>query len=132
MSYTVINTKIDKTSFAFGAKKVITTISLVNMGSGKVGLTYDADYSGMASGHVASDKAIEIDGNKTQKVHNNPEVDVIISNYEKTSVHVLMHIKVTVNYARKHTIFDETLEGNYTAETGWGALFEELKKAETK
>lgn len=132
MSYTVIDTKTDKTSFAFGAEKVITTISLVNLGSGKVGLTYDADYSGMASGHVASDKAIEVDGSETQKVHDNPEVDVIISDYEKTSAHVSMHIKVTVNYAGEHTIFDETLAGDYSAEAGWSALFEELKKAETK
>lgn len=129
MNYTVIDSKTESHSYGFwkASENVKTTISLLNMGGGKVGLSYSASYSGLETGTVQGGP-FEVDGDETKKVHDSPEVDVVISQYEKGENHVSTHVAITVDIPviGKQTIYSETLAGNYSVTTGWEALFAEL------
>ncbi|MFD0860890.1 hypothetical protein ACFQ1M_01610 [Sungkyunkwania multivorans] len=115
MGNTVIDSKTDKHSFAFGAEKVSTTLTLVETAPGDFAINYDAKYSGVKSGHVQGGP-IAVSGNISKKVHSNPDVDVTVSKYSKTSSKISMHVKIVVHAPfpiGKVTIFDKTLDGKY-------------------
>lgn len=125
MNYTVIDSKTDKHTYGtWPAKETVeTTISLVEMDDGNFGLKYDSKFSGIKSGHVQGGP-YQVDGNMEIKVNDNPKVMLIISNYNKTEEIIVMSVKITVNIPviGTKTIFNETLSGNYTSNTGWGYI----------
>lgn len=121
MSYTVIDKKTNKKSFGIWPVKgeVTTTMSIVNMGNSKFGLSYEAEYRGVQDGSVKGGP-FEITGNETRTVHDSPRVEVILNNFDKTSNHVSVHVRITVDIPviGTETIFDETLSGSYSQSTG--------------
>jgi hypothetical protein len=127
-SYSVIDSKEQKYSWGVWPVKenVDTTLSLLNMGGGKVGLSYSAKYSGMKDGTTGGGP-IEVSGNLNQKVHSGPDIYVVVSQYQNRGSYVSMHVEIKVDVAGSRTIYSQTLSGNYTADTsGWKALVESL------
>lgn len=121
-SNTVIDSKTDKHSFGFWKAKeeVTTTITLVHMGSGQFGLSYDCEFSGIKSGHV-SGGPYPVSGNMHKVLHNSPQVVLTISNFDETSTTISMKVTITVDIPviGNKTIYDETLGGAYTSGAGW-------------
>ena len=120
MSYTVIDKRTYKKSFGVWPLKgeVTTTMTFVNMGNSNVGLSYEAEYGGIQAG---SDKGgpFEVTGNQIKNVNDSPKVEVIISDFNKTSNHASLHVRITVGIPviGTETIFDETLSGSYSSST---------------
>lgn len=132
MSNTVIDSKSESHSFGFWPAKehVKTTLSSVNMGQGKIGLTYESKFSGVKSGHV-SGGPIEITGDETKVVNPSPKIEVIISNFSKTDTAVSMNVEITVAIPviGTETIYNETLGGKYNREVaGWNAVVGDVDK----
>lgn len=129
MSYTIIDQKTEKHNFGVWpvTETVTTTLSLVNMGSGKFGLTYDSGFSGVKKGHV-SGGPYEVTGNENIVVNENPKVVATISNFNKTESYISMHEKITVDIPiiGTKTIYDQTIGGEYSSETGWTVALDEL------
>lgn len=122
-NYTVIDQKVEEHSYGLWPikEKITTTIALVNLGSKKVGLTYDAEFSGIKDGHVNGGPA-EIDGNMTQIINENPKVELVIAQYQNTGSYASMNVQITVDMPvlGTHAIFNQTLGGSYSAAgTGW-------------
>ncbi len=121
-SNTVIDSKTDKHSFGFWKAKeeVTTTITLVHMGGGQFGLSYDCEFSGIKSGHV-SGGPYPVSGNMHKVLHNSPQVVLTISNFDETSTTISMKVTITVDIPviGNKTIYDETLGGAYTSGAGW-------------
>lgn len=126
---TDIQCKTEKHSFGFGAEKVSTTLCLVNMGAGKVGLRYESKFSGIKDGDV-SGGPIEIDGNLEKTIHNDPKVAITVSGYQNTGSYASMHVKIVVDGPfpiGKVTIYDQTLGGNFQAQaTGWAVALDSV------
>jgi hypothetical protein len=127
MSYSAIDCKEEKHSFGLWplTESVSTTLCIVNMGSSNMGLTYDASFSGIKSGHVKGGP-YEVDGDMEKEVNANPRVMLYVSNFNKGRSYVSMHVKITVDIpvVGTETIYDQTLGGNYSVETGWAELLE--------
>ena len=121
MSNTVIDKKTETHKFGgwIASESVTTTISLVNMGDGKFGLSYDSKFSGVKDGHVQGGP-FAVDGNKNIKVHSSPDVHLTISKFDKTSSTISMNVDITVDIPvlGTKTIFDQTLSGTYAAAAG--------------
>jgi|GEM_PF-1149862 len=121
-SNTVIDRKTDRHTFGHWPAKeeVATTITLVHMGSGKFGLSYDSVFSGVKSGHV-SGGPYPVSGNMHKVLHNSPQVVLTISNFDETSTTISMRVTITVDIPvlGNKTIFDETLGGAYASGAGW-------------
>ncbi len=115
MANSVIDSKTDKHSYVLGAEKVSTTLTLIETSPGNFGISYKSKYSGIKSGSVHGGP-IAVSGDINKKVHSNPDVTVVVSNYSKSSAHISMHIKIEVDTGTiigKVTIFDDTLGGKY-------------------
>ena len=124
MSYTIIDKKSESHKYGWGLEEdVTTTMSLMNIGNEKIGLSYEANYSGIKSGGVHGGP-FEVTGDETKIVHDSPKVEVIISNFNKKSSYVSLHVKITVDIPviGTETIYDQTLGGEYSESTGWAAV----------
>lgn len=128
MSNTIIDKKTDNHNFGSWPVKetVSTTLFLANMGSGKIGLSYDCKFSGVKNGHVQG-VPIEVTENKNIVVNDSPKVTLIISNFNKTETYVSLHVKITVLFMGTKTIYNETLGGEYTSESGWALALASLE-----
>lgn len=125
MSYTVIDQKTEKHKY-IGGVEVETTMSLMNMESEKVGLSYSITYTG---GKPVSGGPDEVTGNFTKTVCKKPKVEVKITEFNKKSNYVSLHVNIKVKKTITLTIFNQTLSGNYDYLTGWavaGPIFESL------
>ncbi len=131
MSYTTIDTRTQSHSFdvLFVHEDVNTTMSLVNMGDGKLGLIYDSHFSGIKSGHVHGGP-ITVEGNIDKVVHDSPKVSVIIIGFNQTASYVSMHVTIEVDIPvlGSKTIFSKTLGGAYQTTTGWAAALTEFNQ----
>ncbi|TAJ12216.1 hypothetical protein DMA11_13780 [Marinilabiliaceae bacterium JC017] len=119
VSNSVIDTKTEHHKFfvpPWYSEVVDTRLTLVTMGSGKVGILYDSKFSGVKSGHVHGGP-IEVKGNTVIKP--DPRVTITISNFRKTDTYASMHIKIDVSAVISVTIFDQTLGGEITTNSGW-------------
>jgi len=130
MSYTVIDKKTEHHDFGSWPVKISidTTLTLVNLGNGNVGLNYDCTFSGIKKGHVQGGP-IQVDGNMTKVVNDNPKVLAIISGYQKTANYASMHVQITVDmpvFGTK-TLFDSTLGGSFSEENAWKLIASELE-----
>ncbi|ADQ80270.1 hypothetical protein Palpr_2134 [Paludibacter propionicigenes WB4] len=130
MSYTVIDKKAEHHSFGVWPVKinVDTTLTLVKQENDHLGISYDCVFSGVKSGHVQGGP-IQVDGDMTKVVNDNPKVLVIISGYQKTAAYASMHVKITVDapVIGTITIFDSTLGGNIPAGNAWELIAEGMK-----
>lgn len=133
MSNTVIDQRTEAHDFVgvwpYLRQLVRTTLSLVNMGSGEIGLSYASTFNGVAGGSVQGGP-IEVSGNKNIVVTNLPKVTFIISNYNKTALYASLHAKITVDFPQigTETIYDKSLGGEYTSENGWTLALASLDK----
>jgi len=129
MSYTVIDKKTEHHDFGVWPVKISidATLALVNMGNGTLGLSYDCVFRGAKSGHVQGGP-IQVDGNMTKVVNENPKVLAIISGYQKTPTYASTHVQITVDIPviGTKTLFDSTLGGNIPAENAWQLIASEL------
>ena len=114
MSHAVIDKKSEKTSFGFLTMKakVDTTLTLVELEAGQVGVLYEAVFSGIKDGRVNGGPMV-ISKNTTKQVNDSPEVNVVVSNFDKQADAVAMHITITVDVPMlgKQTIYNQTLAG---------------------
>lgn len=135
MSFTVIDKKTESHDYGHWPLKesVTTTIMLLNMGGGQIGVSYDSDFSGLKSGHVQGGP-IAIEGNEGIIVNDSPKVTVVISQFNKTANYISVHIAITVEIPviGSETIYDQTLGGYYDSKTGWGLAIGNIKIKEPK
>ena len=133
MSYAVIDTQSQKTTITivFFKEHVDTKLTLVYTDKGQFGILYDVKFSGVKSGHVQGGPEI-VTGNETVVVHNSPKVDVTVSKFADTGSHISMNIKAVLHKSGSHTLFDQTLAGNYTAKSGWAAIVQAIEEAAEK
>lgn len=131
MCYSIIDRKVESHTFGVWPVKenIKTTLTLVKMDNGSLGLIYEADFSGVKSGHVSGGPR-EINGDGTIVVNPNPKVVVSISQYKRTDTYGSMHIKITVDIPviGSETIFDKTLGGNLPAGNAWENAVNELQE----
>lgn len=123
MSNIVIASKTEKHtwSFLFVNEQVVTTLTLVKLDNGKVGINYDVSFSGIKSGHVTGGPIV-VKGNEMVKLHSDPDVFVEVTQFQKSKTYVSMHIKIAVHAPSpigEKVIFDQTLGGNIPAENGF-------------
>ena len=131
MSNTVIDSKTDKRKFGFWpvTETVTTTLTLVNLGAGRVGINYHSKFSGVKDGEV-SGGPIEVSGDIEKVVNQSPKVTVIVSQFNKTSNYISMHVKIVVDIPviGSETIYSKTLGGDLGAETGFAVALDGVKK----
>ncbi|WP_221801925.1 hypothetical protein [Oceanobacter mangrovi] len=121
MSNAVIDKKSEKNSFGFLTMKahVDTTLTLVEMEEGKTGVLYETVFSGLKDGRMNGGPFV-ISKNTTRQVNDSPEVNVIVSEFDKQQDAVSMRITITVDIPvlGKQTIYNQTLAGKCTSQVG--------------
>lgn len=126
------NAIIDQKNQSKTVKKVFVTVESINttltlqtMDNGKIGIAYQCRYSGIYDGNTTGGPT-EVSGNESKLIHNNPDIKLSITNYQKSESYVAMHIKIDVDSYGIGTIFDQTLGGQIPKESGWKPLFAHL------
>ena len=119
MTNTVIDSKTQSKTFGLWPAKetVTTTLNLLELSAENppsFGISYDVSYSGIKDGHIVGGP-INVQGNGTYVVNENPRVVVTISNYSLSGNLISFHIviNVTAPVIGDITIFDGTLGGPY-------------------
>jgi len=124
MSYTVIDKKEEVDTFGVWPvnEKVTTTLTLLNLGGGQIGTSYDSKFDGVKGGHVQGGPIV-VDGDNTAIVNESPKVTVIVSEYKKNANYISMHVAITVDIPviGMETIYSQTLGGYYEGISGWTA-----------
>jgi hypothetical protein len=87
--------------------KVTTTLTLVDC-DGSFGVNYAATFRGQ----TYSGGPFPVSGNGSWKAHQNPDINVTISNWSKTSSTIAFRVVIVVDKSGSHTIFDGTLSGD--------------------
>jgi hypothetical protein len=133
MSNTKIQCKNEEHSFGVwpAREKVSTTLCLVSMGGGKVGLTYESTFSGVKDGSVQGGP-IEVPGNLQRVINDSPKVTITVTEYQNTGTYASIHVEITVDIPvlGTKTIYSQTLGGNYSAQmNGWSSALTSFSKA---
>ena len=132
MDYTVISEKTESHTFGVWPvkEKVTTTMSLVNMGNGQLGLSYESTFSGIKEGDVKGGPE-EIDGDVEKVVNDSPKVVVAVSEFNKASNYASMHVEISVEIPVIGTeqIYSQTLGGSYSEDTGWSVAIARASSA---
>ncbi|MDS0527350.1 hypothetical protein NNC19_16795 [Clostridium sp. SHJSY1] len=113
----VIDSKTEKHSYAalFAKENIETTLTLIyTESSGSFRVNYDSKFSGIKEGHIQGGP-IDISGNTSIVVNNNPKVSVIISqfHYDIPNNYISLHITITVDIPiiGNQIIYNQTLSG---------------------
>ncbi|MDY0321396.1 MAG: hypothetical protein WHU93_02165 [Arcobacteraceae bacterium] len=130
MAFTVIDSKTESQSYGGFpvSEKVKTTLQLLNMGDGNIGLSYDSSFSGVKSGQVHGGP-IAINGNEDKVVNQTPRIVVSISEFNKSKSYASMHVRIVVDIPvlGNKTIYNQTLGGHYEESTGWAVAMENIE-----
>jgi hypothetical protein len=130
MSYTVIDSKEESHLYLLVGQKVSTEVSLLNMGSGEIGLSYTFYYSGIESGAAYSGPEL-VSGNTSQIFKEDSKVTCTVSQFNQTDDYVSMHVKIVVDLEGSHTIYNQSLSGYYdNNQTGLALTFSNLPTSE--
>jgi hypothetical protein len=130
MAFTVIDSKGESHSYGGFpvSEKVSTTLQLLNMGDGNIGLSYDSSFSGVKSGQVHGGPIV-ITGNEEKVVNQSPRVVVSISEFNKSKSYASVHVRIIVDVPvlGSQTIYNQTLGGHYEESTGWRVAMENIE-----
>ncbi|MBZ4023172.1 hypothetical protein CKO11_11965 [Rhodobacter sp. TJ_12] len=117
----VIDKQTDKRSYGlFGIEKSEITLTLVEMGPDKFGMSFEAQWSGLVSGHTAAGP-FEVHGDQDKIVHQNPTIRVEISNWsldaahKRLSAHCRIHVDLSSYGLGTVLVYDKTLAGTFGA-----------------
>lgn len=119
MAYPIIDSQTETHNWVIEKCSVRLDLLELNAPNGKFGVNYSAHWSGVKKGQI-SGGPVPVPGNGSTVVNHNPDVTVIVSNYNDTGSTVSMHVKVTVAAGGPigtKTVFDKTLSGAYPAAT---------------
>jgi hypothetical protein len=118
MANSVIDTKTDEKTFGnlLFRENIVTELSLVQTGADQFGITYQISFTGTKTGST-SGGPIAVSQNESFVANANPKVTVTISGYADSGNTISMHvvIQVAIPVLGTSTIFDETLDGPYSA-----------------
>ena len=116
MSNTEIDSKSESHKYGtwIASAKINTTLTLLDLGNGKVGIKYESVYSGIKNGQMKGGP-LEIHKNVDKVFNMSPEVKIVISQFSKESDYVTMNvcIVVSVPVIGEHTIYNQTLSGKF-------------------